>query len=187
VSWPVYEVDRFQLDDPAIAALATRYAALAELTTLGAPRTALWRCEADSRLTLIPSHRRMVAGSEGATRQGGPLVRFATACRRTAVALDPASGEVVTVLDLAEPTARLMNSSLVHLHETVKAVITRFPYYDRESPTLDDEADKACRDLIVLIDAADPHARDEDGLWSEFPWDVAMGDFDTQSVVQGAA
>jgi len=44
-------------------------------------------------------------------------------------------------------------------------------------------AQRAQNDLLRLIEEADPRAFDESGGWSEFPWDVGMGDFDTVSIV----
>jgi hypothetical protein len=105
-----------------------------------------------------------------------------------AIALDPETGEVVTVVDLegtqGGPFARLMNSSLALLRATARAVIARFPFYDEPQGDEGYEAAQRARnDLLRLIKEADSRAFDESGAWSEFPWAVGMGDFDTASVV----
>jgi hypothetical protein len=190
MAWPTFEIVKFDLADPALADLASRYRSVAGLATGGVPRSALGRCEADGSLTVIPSHRRIVSGweSELRTRVGGPLIRFASASDGYAVALDPASGEVLFVLDdpseSGGPRTWLMNASLAHLRATVKAVIDRFPFYDGpQSDERDAEQKRAQDELIRLIHEADPRADEEPGPWSEFPWDVGMGDFDTTSIV----
>ena len=75
-----------------------------------------------------------------------------------------------------------VNSSVGQFTETVRAVMDRFPYYDRGSAWGDWEA--AGNDLMRLIEAVDPEAAIPDRFWSTFVDDVKMGDFDTRSVVE---
>jgi SUKH-4 immunity protein len=190
VTWPKYETVTFDLGSPEAAALALTFPCVNELATVGAPRSVIGQSESDPALTVIPTHQRWLSGSgqDERNRPGGPLIRFATSGPNVAVALDPESGEVVTVVDLeglhGGPFARLMNSSLAHLRATARAVIARFPYYDESQGDEGREAaQRAQNDLLRLIEEADPRAFEESGGWSEFPWDVGMGDFDTASIV----
>jgi hypothetical protein len=190
VTWPTYETVTFDLGDPEVAVLASRFPCVNELGTGGVPRSDIGQSEAAPALKVFPAHQRWVSGSgqDLRNRPGVPLVRFASSGPNVAVALDPESGEVVTVVDLEAthggPFARLMNSSLAHLRATARVVIARFPFYD--DPQGDEgyhAAQRAQNDLLRLIKEADPRAFDESGGWSEFPWDVGMGDFDTASIV----
>ena len=185
MAWPTFEIVRFELTDPAVATLASEYPSVRELATEGVPRSAYGQCEAAGTLTVIGSHRRWVLdGKTESSRQAGPLVRFAFAGPSVAVALDPQSGEVVSVIEFHGPFARLMNTSLAHLRMTARAVIARFPFYDGpKSDEREGEELRAQQDLLRLIKEADPRAFDESGGWTEFPWVVGMGDYDTESVV----
>ncbi|MFN8630059.1 MAG: SUKH-4 family immunity protein [Chloroflexota bacterium] len=191
MGWPRLEIVRYDVAQPEIARLAASHPAVLELASAGVPRSAFGRCEATAGLTVIPSHRRVVSGwaTERTTRAGGPLVVFATGGGLDmVVALDPVSGEVLSVSDpdgrRGEPTASLMNGSLEHLRSTVQAVIGRFPFYDGPPSEEREEAEaRATHDLIRLIEEADPRTAEEPGPWGEFPWDVSLGDFDTASVV----
>ena len=80
MGWPTFETVKFDLADPEIASLTSQYPCVLELATEGAPHSAFGQCEADSALTIIRSHRRVVSGydREVRTRPGGALIRFAS-------------------------------------------------------------------------------------------------------------
>jgi hypothetical protein len=195
VGWPTFDTVTFDVaNDPGVAELARESSHIAFLATEGVPKSVMGLCEADPALTVIPSHRRWISGmgTDETSQAGGPLIRFGSERHGGAIALDPFTGEVVEVSDVegrfGSPFARLMNGSLAHLRATARAVIDRFPYYDapQSFPQSDEwlaQTQLAQNDLLRLIEEADPRAFDEGGGWTEFPWDVGMGDWYTQAVI----
>jgi hypothetical protein len=108
--------------------------------------------------------------------EGKPLVRFASCgVLGDAMCIDPTTGAVWEVLNRSVPRRLFVSSSLSQFADTVDAVAARFPFYD--DPDDDRAAERAARDLAVLIEAIDAEAVVPDRFWSTFLDDVTIGDF----------
>jgi hypothetical protein len=95
------------------------------------------------------------------------------------MALDPANGRVLDVMDLDEPVVRIANSSLKQFSECIRAVIDLFPYYHEGADF--DEIDAATGRISAKLNDIDPVAlEDPDGFWRTFVDDVQMGDYATE-------
>jgi hypothetical protein len=82
---------------------------------------------------------------------------------------------------------RLVNTSLERFAASVKAVISRFPFYGLETRVKGDfaawEADG--NELAAMLHRVDPSAlADPDGFWQTFVDDVKNGDYPTEYVVE---
>lgn len=101
--------------------------------------------------------------------------------------VDVASGAVVQVdsLDEADPTISSVNTNLDLFRACVKAFIERFPFYSLASLEEDeDAADEVGAELRVLFESIDPAAGD--GFWFDFTYDVGMGDWATETLLEGS-
>jgi hypothetical protein len=100
---------------------------------------------------------------------------------------DVATGEIVQVdsLEADNPTISSVNTNLDLFRECVKAFIDRFPYYSLESLESDeDAADAVGEELRGLFESIDPAAGD--GFWFDFTYDVGMGDWATETLLEDA-
>jgi SUKH-4 immunity protein len=120
---------------------------------------------ADNGLSLIGSDR-------------GRLVRFASGGLADAIGIDPDTGGVVYVVNVQEAPTAFVNSSLPQFTRTLKAIIERFPYYDRSAS--DEEIDSVSHSLESIINNIDPPALLDNRYWSTFISDCEIGDLATE-------
>jgi hypothetical protein len=111
----------------------------------------------------------------------GPLVRFGTWGPFVGMYVDPSTNEVFSSVERPLTAPRLVNSTLKHFGETVKAVLAMFPLYSREAELEERQAVAAkVADVIARIDAV---ASTPDTFWSTFIDDLVIGDFATEDIL----
>ncbi len=112
----------------------------------------------------------------------GRILRFGTAVLAAAIGVELATGHVVAVLNVPIPVPLFTNTSIDQFTQTVKEVISRFPYYDQDATY--DEIDGVAQELLNIIKRIDPEAAIPDRYWSTFVDDVAIGDLSTEAILE---
>lgn len=114
----------------------------------------------------------------------GPLVRFGKSGVSDSICLDPRTGHIVMIVDAPDGPAWLVNSSLEQFIASVRVVIGRFPFYERERGNDLEELERIGDELAQAIGSIDPAAVvDPNGFWQMFIADVMNGDFATEDIV----
>jgi hypothetical protein len=161
--WPTFQSAVFAVPDRIPAAAREAFDAL-EL-----PRNLFGRYRAASELAVVkgPSDRR--------------IVRFGEFEPDGTICLDPAGGQVVSLVITTRRALRLVNSSLAQFSECVRGALDLFPYYRANA----DKREKAAAgtDLEARLIDVDPAALEGDGFWRTFVRDVASGGLSTEEVV----
>src|SRR4051812_6749236 len=135
----------------------------------------------------FPSHT-YTADSElsiGEPVPGMRYLRFGSSGLSNAVSVDLASGHVLEVLGpphYGHHATVFINSSLRLFDDTVRAVISRFPFHDAEAEW--DEINAIADELLWMIREIDHDAAEPDRYWSTFVDDVSMGDWNTEMVLK---
>jgi hypothetical protein len=111
---------------------------------------------------------------------GRRVVRFGTEGLASAICVDPTRGNVLAI-HAPNIDPGFVNSSLAQFTQTVKAVVERFPYYERDAS--DDVVAQVGRDLAAIIGAIDSRALTPDSYWATFVDDVVyLRDFATEDI-----
>jgi hypothetical protein len=107
------------------------------------------------------------------------------------IGLELATGHVVWMYSrqlqsdmphLASIAPGFVNSSLGCFNACVQVVIARFPYYSRHSE--DGVADAVGDELADQLTQIDPAAMDHNTFWYEFTWDMRIGDYATEDILE---
>jgi len=136
----------------------------------GVPKSFIGRrYTADSELTPLET--------EGSKR----ILRFGSSGLADAVVIDLVSGHVLEIVNAPHPVSVFINTSLGQFTRTVRAVISRFPYYDNDSD--EDEISGVANELTDIVRSIDPEAVVPDRYWSTFIDDVEIGDLSTEAIL----
>lgn len=149
-------------------AFAGREVGVLELENPGVPRGFFGRRYAVGSLALV-----VLVGEKR-------LACFGSTGLKGKICLDPSSGEVVEFLDLERPSPSppmLVNSSLALFTKTVHAAI------ERSESASSDEMEEVSASIGEMILRIDQRAMVRDQFWSTFVDDIAIGDFETDSVL----
>lgn len=158
-------------ETPAIGRLLEDFPAIRHaLFVEGVPRGFIGRrYVADSELTSLET--------EGHSR----VLRFGSSGLADAVGVELNAGHVVEIVNARHPVSVFVNTSIGQFAQTVKAVMGRFPYYDRDSD--EDEISSVAHELMETIGFIDPEAVVPDRYWSTFIDDIEIGDLSTEAIL----
>ena len=98
--------------------------------------------------------------------------------------VDVATSAVVQVASLQaqDPTISSVNTNLELFRACTKAFIDRFPFYSMEDLDNDEDlAEAVGAELRELFESIDPAAGD--GFWFDLTYDVGMGDWSTEALL----
>jgi SUKH-4 immunity protein len=109
------------------------------------------------------------------------ILCFGTSGLSDVIGVDLTTGHVVEVLNARGSPLLFVNTSIDQFTHTVKAVISRFPYYDHDAT--DEEIQAAATDLREIIRFIDSAAMAPDRYWSTFADDVEIGDLSTEAIL----
>lgn len=110
-----------------------------------------------------------------------PILRFGSSGLSDAIGVDLATGQVVDVINARGCPLLFVNASVEQFTRTVRTLIERFPYYDRDAS--DAEMETVANELLEIVRRIDPEAAIPDRYWSTFVDDVAIGDLSTEAVL----
>jgi hypothetical protein len=109
------------------------------------------------------------------------ILRFGSSGLSDAIGVDLVTGHVVEIIDVRAFASLFVNTSIEQFTQTVKAIIDRFPYYDRD--TTDEEIQAIASELLHTIRSIDSEAAVPDRYWSTFVDDVEIGDLSTEAIL----